>query len=139
MPTEQDFRDLIIACGGAYRTELGEVQAAECTPAPLPSANPGKGIYWVSAEQTYISDYTGVAGVLFCDGSSKLFFPAAGFGTNTTHELRETRYWSSTLHQPLSTASGNARCLRFVDTNDGKVKTDYNIRAYGEPIRPVSD
>ena len=138
MPTYNDFMDLILACGGAYKTELGEVQGAECTTTPLPSANPGKGIYWVSAEQTYISDYTGVAGVLFCDGTSKLFFPAGGFGWDVNRNTSENRYWSSTLHSAKHNMTGNAKCLRF-DTNDTKVHTDYNIRAYGEPIRPVSD
>lgn len=138
MPTYNDFMDLILACGGAYRTEPGNVQGAECTTTPLPSANPGKGIYWVSAEQTYISDYTGVAGVLFCDGTSKLFFPAGGFGWDINRNTSENRYWSSTLHSAVPGTTGNAKCLRF-DTNGTKVHTDFNIRAYGEPIRPVSD
>ena len=138
MPTYNDFMDLILACGGAYKTELGNVQGAECTTTPLPSANPGKGIYWVSALQTYISDYTGVAGVLFCDGTSKLFFPAGGFGWDVNRNTSENRYWSSTLHSATPGMTGNAKCLRF-DTNGTKVHTDYNIRAYGEPIRPVSD
>ena len=138
MPTYNDFMDLILACGGAYKTELGNVLGAECTTTPLPSANPGKGIYWVSAEQTYISDYTGVAGVLFCDGTSKLFFPAGGFGWDRNRNTSENRYWSSTLHSATPGMTGNAKCLRF-DTNGTIVHTDYNIRAYGEPIRPVSD
>lgn len=64
---------------GTVESGTGDTTA----PTALHSANPGKGIYWVSADQTYISDYIGVAGVLFCDGISKLFFPAAGYGEGT--------------------------------------------------------
>ena len=142
MPTEKDFMDLILACGGTERTELGVVLAAECTPTELPSANPGKGIYWVSAEQTFISDYHGVEGVLFCDGSSKLFFPYGGHGWNINKSNDFSVYWSSTLYQPLSGASGNAVSLRITkatETTETKIDTHFNIRAFGEPIRPVSD
>ena len=128
MPTRDDFKALINACGGTGGT---------CTPTPLPSANPGKGIYWVSAEQTYISDYTGVAGVLFCDGTSKLFFPAASFGdVNNLNAYANGFYWSSSLQ-----SGSNAYCMRLgnLPYSPYPVKTDFTIRMRGYPIRPVSD
>ena len=68
IPTSQEFKDLYDACGGDDKFDE--------------MANPGKdtqvgqGTYWCD-------NYDNVAGVLFCDGTNKLFFPAAGFGYNT--------------------------------------------------------
>ena len=129
MPTRDDFIALINACGGAGGT---------CSPTPLASATPGQGIYWVSAEQTYIEDYTGVAGFLFCDGTSKLFFPAAGFGNGSALSNdagKNGYYWSSSLY-PSTTAFGNAYCMSL---SYYTAKTDFTIRMRGYPIRPVSE
>lgn len=128
MPTRDDFKALIDACGGAGGT---------CSPTPLASATPGQGIYWVSEVQTYIEDYTGVAGFLFCDGTSKLFFPAAGFGDGSalSNAGNNGYYWSSSLY-PSTIAWGNAYCMSL---SSSTAKTDFTIRRRGYPIRPVSD
>ena len=129
MPTRDDFKALIDACGGAGGT---------CSPTPLASATPGQGIYWVSEVQTYIEDYTGVAGFLFCDGTSKLFFPAAGFGNGSalSRDAGENGwYWSSSLY-PSTTAWGNAYCMSL---RYSTATTTFTIRMRGYPIRPVSD
>ena len=137
MPTRDDFNSLIVACGGtpSYNPSLGETEVSPYTPTKLPSANPGIGIYWVSAEQTYIADYTGVAGFLFCDGTSKLFFPAAGYGSDKAQMSEGTSgwYWSSSLN---SGGPGNAYCMSL---SYWTATTTFTIRSRGYPIRPVSD
>ena len=123
MPTQADFQTLYQACGGTGPTALS-------------SANPGKGIYWVSNTQTYISDYNGVAGILFCDGASKLFFVAAGYGTdaNFTGGGTDGRYWSGTVY---STTPSCAYRLGFQFSN--VCPANVNERNQGYPVRPVSD
>ena len=127
MPTQAEFQKLYEACGGTGNS---------CNPPALPSANPGKGIYWVSNSQTYISDYNGVTGILFCDGVNKLFFVVAGYGVdgNLNDEGFSGRYWSGSVY---SNPPYNAYYMSFVSNN---VKTDdANGRKQGFPVRPVSD
>ena len=127
MPTQADFQKLYEACGGTGAS-IGLVA--------LPSANPGKGIYWVSNTQTYISDYNGVAGILFCDGTSKLFFVAAGYGVgdNFNDEGSSGRYWSGAVS---SNPPCNAYYMAFISSN--VYPENANSRNQGFPIRPVHD
>ncbi len=127
MPTEADFQALYEDCGGT---------GASIGPVALSSADPGKGIYWVSNSQTYISDYNGVAGILFCNGTSKLFFAAAGYGDNTNFAGggTEGRYWSGTV---LSNPPSYAYRLGFQNGNVSPQNA--NGRNQGFPVRPVSD
>ena len=82
MPTSQEFIDLYDACGGSY----------DKTTNPGKDTSVGKGIYLCTS-------YDGVAGLLFCDGTNKLFFPAAGSGYETSLYYEDSRgyYWSSSL------------------------------------------
>ncbi|MBQ0096868.1 MAG: hypothetical protein KBS53_04375 [Bacteroidales bacterium] len=127
IPTQADFQTLYKACGGTGES-IG--------PTVLSSANPGKGIYWVSAGQTYISEYNGVAGILFCDGTSKLFFVAAGYGDNTNYSGAgsEGRYWSGNV---FSTNPQNAYRLGFQNGNVSPQNANYRYQGY--PVRPVHD
>ena len=126
MPTSAEFQALYEACGGTT------------TPTALSSATPGQGIYWLSADQTFISAYSGVAGVLFCDGTNKLFFPAAGLGDRTffSDSGSNGRYWSSTIY------SDNKEYAYYLNFKGNEFNPQYAInglRSYGYSVRPVSD
>ena len=128
IPTQEDFKKLYLACGG---TGTG------IAPAKLTSATPGQGIYWVEKTQDYISDYTGTAGLLFCDGENMLFFAAAGYGNEAKliDEGFSGRYWLSTVC--LNPPSKAYRLGFYASTN---VSIEYpQERNQGFPIRPVSD
>ena len=91
MPSSAEFQALYEVCGG---------EGTQTIPSTLSSSDPGKGIYWLNSNQAYISDYTGVAGLLFVDESkTQLFFPVTGYGANYTYLRGEStgRYWSSNL------------------------------------------
>ena len=128
MPTQADFQALYEACGGTG-TEKNSLVA-------LPSANPPQGIYRVTAGQTYISDYNGVAGILFCDGTNKLFFPAAGYGNgaNLNDAGSKGHYWSSSLD---TSDPAQAYYLYFTTTYVGPQRV--LNRCDGRSVRPVSD
>ena len=121
MPTSQEFKDLADACGGSSSYNTSKK--------PGKDTNVDKGIYWCT-------NYDGVAGCLFCDGTNKLFFSAAGYGNGTDliNAGSHGRYWSSSL----STGdTGNAYYLYF---NSGNVNPQSNFSRYlGFSVRPVSD
>ena len=126
MPTSQEFKDLADACGGSdsYDSETYE-SPATCGEATTFS----QGIYWCDS-------YDGVAGCLFCDGTNKLFFPAAGdgFGTDLSDAGSSGYYWSSSLN------TGNTDAA-FSLSFDSIVLNplDNYTRYYGFSVRPVSD
>ena len=117
MPTSQEFEDLADACGGSsnYNTSKN----------PGKDTNVGEGIYWCT-------NYDGVAGCLFCDGTNKLFFPAAGnsYGTSRTN-VGKGYYWSSTW-----SSADSAYRLYFYSGSFGQAGSG---RYYGMSVRPVSD
>ena len=87
MPTTEDFNDLIMDCWDGEVPSSGNFKMP-----PLNSDDPGKGIYYLSAEQTYLSAYQGVAGVLFVNGEKhKLFFPLTGHTNTDTSGNTEIR------------------------------------------------
>ena len=128
MPTVDDFTALANACKeGGYTSGSFE---------PNTSVNPSgagasvsKGIYWCTS-------YDGVAGLLFCDGTNRLFFPAAGYGDITS--LLDAgiggHYWPSSLG---TTYMDDAYSLGFAG---GSVypRGDY-YRCRGLSVRPVLD
>ena len=127
MPKSAEFTTLYNACGGTgtylLLTALG-------------SADPGKGIYWVSAEQSYIKEYTGVAGLLFCDDNgNKLFIPAAGSGSDDSlGNVGSGLYLSSSLY------SSNPSYACFLNFISVMVKPQVgDSRKFGRPVRPLSD
>ena len=99
MPTKDDFVALRNACTGGS----GEDGS---TPTTLSAAVSTGGVYWLSADQTYESAYTGVAGLLFVDNSDtskRVFFPAAGLVDGTSFDTGGSRgyYWSSSLYTSI--------------------------------------
>ena len=129
-PTMDDFTALTADCIKDY------------TPAPLfinIEANPSgesatviKGVYWCTS-------YDGVAGVLFCNGRERLFFPAAGTGAGTSPEAGEkAAYWTN---EPYFNGSGCCLSLFFGTSYSLKVIQIPNVSSrfnYGT-IRPVKD
>lgn len=119
MPTSADFAALYAACG-EKKTTFGTKETTE------------KGIYWCP-------NYGGVAGILFCDGTNKLFFPAAGQARTETFSYGNTGgyYWSSSL----SSSATSANALNFswnTQTSVFTVNTSQTIlRYFGLSIRPV--
>ena len=126
MPTSQEFKDLADACGGSSDYDVDTYKSPKtCGEATTFS----KGIYWCDS-------YDGVAGCLFCDGTNKLFFPAAGSGDGTglSGAGDSGFYWSSSLGSDGTDAAYGL----FFDSNDVYPQNDY-YRYYGFPVRPVSD
>ena len=125
MPTSQEFKDLADACGGSSTYDEDTYKSpATCGEATTFS----KGIYWCE-------NYDGVAGCLFCDGTNKLFFPAAGYGSYTWLYIAGSRgyYWSSSRYS----SPNLAYYLYFFS---GNVNPQTNDTRYGGfSVRPVSD
>lgn len=122
-PTIDDFKSLINACGGTNGT---------ATPNPLNSSDPEKGVYWLAADQDYLAEYKGVAGVLFVDGNkTKLFFPTTGYGKGTSlTNGTEGRYWTRDY-------DSGGLCCRLT-SQAVKCANAYKLNNYyGAPIRPV--
>ena len=118
MPSKDDFLALYAACGGT---------GGSITPTSGGSTETtAKGIYWCT-------NYNGVAGILFCDGTNKLFFPAAGYVTNTylNNGGGDGLYYSSSVDngQPFRIFFSSA-VLRLENAPN---------RYTGVSIRPVSD
>ncbi len=130
-PTKQDYLDLYAACGGT---------GDRMTISKINNSNPTGGIYAIPVDQTFLSEYTGVAGILFVDKTDtykRVFFPATGYVFGTTHNdggSNNSLYWTSTL----STSSPNfAYCLQFGSLNAyPSISKGYY---YGHVVRPVAD
>ena len=124
MPTSAEFKALYGAClNDSYDTSTNPSGA---------SASVGKGVYWCTS-------YDGVAGCLFCDGTNKLFFPAAGCGSGTSLTKAGSRsyYWSSSLDTYTTISTEYACSLIF---NGDYVDPQYTNRRYiGFSVRPVKD
>lgn len=123
MPSKEDFLSLAEACFA------GDNVPYQITPTPGGSiSTTAKGIYWCD-------DYDGVAGVLFCDGTSKVFFPATGRGfENCVNDVGiDGKYWSS------SQGDARAYILRFSESSVFPLSTDYYGHYEGFPVRPVYD
>ena len=119
MPTSAEFQALYDAClNDRYDTETNPSGA---------SASVGKGVYWCTS-------YDGVAGCLFCNGTNKLFFPAAGAGDGTDLNLAGSGgfYWSSSLY---TDDTDNAYDLDF--DSDAVLPQSHNPRCRGFSVRPV--
>ena len=120
MPTSAEFQALYDAClDGSYKKTTKPSGA---------SASVGKGVYWCPS-------YDGVAGCLFCDGSNKLFFPAAGYGDGTglTSPGVCGYYRSSSLYTDYPYS---AYCLYF---DDIFAEALGDIRYGGMSVRALSE
>ena len=121
MPTSAEFKALYDAClNGSYDKTTNPSGA---------SASVGKGVYWCTS-------YDGVAGCLFCDGTNKLFFPAAGDSEGAYLYFAGSNglYWSSSLDTGYT---DSAYYLNF--TSSDVYPQGKGSRYLGFPVRPVSD
>ena len=119
MPTSQEFKDLYDAC---YDRTKYTPQTGGST------STTAKGIYWCRS-------YDGVAGLLFCDGTNKLFFPAAGFGKGSSSITSAGScgcYWSSSFF-----SSSYAYYSSLASDNVNPQSKTYRYNGYS--VRPVSD
>ncbi len=123
MPTKQEFSDLADACGGkgSYdkTTDPGKDTPVE------------KGIYWCT-------NYGGVAGVLFCDGTNKLFFPAAGCGQDT--QLCDVGTYCYNWAKDCNNSNPYASLAYDLCFAKGVFEpgTSASYRSKGYPVRPVA-
>lgn len=121
-PTRAEYRALYAACGGTGSSITSTL--------PIGTASTTeKGIYWCN-------DYNGIKGLLFCDGTNKVFFPAAGFASNKVFGWGGSNgyYCSSSLY------SWNADYAYFMFFKSSEVDpSDYISRYRGVTVRPVSN
>ena len=118
MPTSAEFQALYDACGGTGTpTAGGSTSTTE------------KGVYWCD-------NYDGVKGLLFCDGTNKLFFPAAGLGNGKSLSNAGSLgyYWSSSIY----TVYTDSAC-RLSFGNDNVNLQGGSPRYDGFSVRPVKD
>lgn len=117
MPTSQEFKDLYDACGGTSRPKTGGS-----------TSTTEKGVYWCTS-------YNGVAGLLFCDGTNRVFFPAAGYGDGTTLTYAGSfgTYWSSSI------GTGYVESAYRLGFNSSNVYHSVYNRHNGFSVRPVSN
>lgn len=135
MPTSDDFTALYKACGGTYPVFM------MCSPTVLNTATPGKGIYWLASDQTYISEYSGVIGILFVDESgNKLFFPLTGQAQDTfpNYATSTGKYWTSSYKETYSQRAAIVLSFGSSSTQINAYTSDQNLYL-GYSIRPISD
>ena len=118
MPTSAEFKALYDACGGSYDKATN----------PGKDTSVGKGVYWCT-------NYDGVKGCLFCDGTNKLFFPAAGYGNGTSLKGAGTGYyWSSSCN-----TSNTSYAYNLVFNSSVGTPKDNSSRCGGYSVRPVKE
>ena len=121
MPTQAEFASLYSACGGSDSSYTGTITTA----ISLTGTVQPKGVYWCT-------DADGVVGALFSDGTSQIFFPAAGtVFKNSFADGSEGAYWASTLTGNTSIA------YRLLLRSANVYPASSNNRCYGRSIRPV--
>lgn len=129
-PTHEEYMALTKACTGSESNQ---------SISSLSSPTPSGGVYWLSSTQSYLSEYTGISGILFVDKddtSKKVFFPAAGYVNNTSFE-RGGSYgysWSSLL---ITSSTNYASSLYFSSSYVSPSLSGF--RCVGRTVRPVSD
>lgn len=135
MPSESEFKQLVFACN-KYGSGLYP------DPVALNTSNPKGGIYWLSSSQTYLKEYTGIAGTLYVDAqdtSRRLFFPAAGHIYSKEYQGGGTNgdYWTSDLWNYNNWKEDKyAMRLRFDAENEIAGNKE---RYYGCTVRPVAN
>ena len=115
-----EFNSLYTACGSAVSSTAWD------------ATTHAKGIYWVT-------DYDGISnlkGMVFCDGTNYVFFPAAGFCSSLYFECGSTNayYWSSSLY---TRSTEQAYYLRFNSNPSVYYGADFAGRYQGYSVRPV--
>ena len=133
MPTTEDFNDLIMDCWDGDVPSNGNFKMP-----PLDSNDPGKGIYYLSAEQTYLPTYQGVAGVLFVNGEKhKLFFPLTGLTrsvsgqTSITH-IGESGWYLTKCYEKVDDEKWRISFLNL-DGSQSSASGDREVILYNGP------
>lgn len=131
MPTLEEFRSLINACGGA---------SDNFKPKTVPENGliTEGGIYWVPATTTIDGFPYNVAGVLFVateDTHQRIFFPAAGNIQYTTRLSAGTlcSYWTSTCY-----STDISKAYTFYINAEKITRNSILSRCNGFTVRPVS-
>lgn len=124
LPTVEDFTALANACreGGYTSGSFYPVHSGTSTTTE-------KGVYWCA-------NYDGVAGMLFCDGTKKLFFPVVGYGYNTSLSDADvsSSYWTGNVY------NGNTEYAYNLHLNfNGVYPQSFCFRCTGRFVRPVKD
>lgn len=138
MPTIADFIALYNACGGDYNN------SSSMTPTTLSGQVKKGGIYWLSADQTYESAYTGVSGILFVSKSDifyRVFFPVAGYTYySSNNTILKGVGITGSYYSSLLTATNNqlARRILLHNSNNGVNINSYSNRYEACSIRPVA-
>ena len=128
-PTKEDYDTLVKACTGSTSSQPLSY---------LSTDSPTGGIYLISASQTYLSEYTGIAGILFVDmedTSKRVFFPSAGYCYDSNFYSGGTTgfYWTSSRYSSIDYAH-----TMHYNSEDGVNSNFYRPRYIGFPIRPIS-
>lgn len=128
MPTEEDFTALANACNAVGYTSGNISLTTKTTFAGVTA----KGVYWI----TNYNSVDKIKGLVFCDGTNKLFFPAAGYGNGASLSGPGdgSSYWSSTLY-----SSSPHGAYRLFFSSSLVFPQGITTRFYGFPVRPVSD
>lgn len=133
MPTVEEFRSLINACGGA---------SDNFKPKTVPDDGliTVGGIYWVPATITIDGFPYNVAGVLFVateDTHQRVFFPAAGNIQNTDRSSAGTlcSYWTSTRNKTADLTTA----YTFYINEKEIIRNSILSRCKGFTVRPVSN
>ena len=130
-PTNTEFKALAKACSG---NDLNKI-----TPSSLTTSEPDGGIYWLASDQDYLTEYNGVAGVLFVDrtdSSLRIFFPAEGYCSSAGffNGGSSGSYWSSSIF------SSNTDYACTIRSESASVYPSFfNERRLGFNVRPVKD
>lgn len=101
-PTAEEYHALVKACGYVD---------SQITLTPLVAKVTKGGIYYLTVNQWWEPEYTGVAGVLFVDESDiskRLFFPASGgfVGKDLLYNSRCAVYWTGSCSKTWDSMSG---------------------------------
>lgn len=120
-----DFTTLANAC------ESGGYSSGEFQPTVIAAEPASQGVYYYNV--------TGGEGVYFVDGSgNKLFFPAAGYGKDTTVRWSTNGYyWSSTWGITWGIAESADWAYYFFFASDVVKPQDNHLRYIGRTVRPI--
>lgn len=130
MPNKDDFTALANACKvGGYSSGIFSPTGTKESFAEVTT----KGVYWIN----HYNSGDNKTGLVFCDGTNMLFFPAAGEaeGAFRYYVGSYGYYWSSTYNNAEVAYNLSFYCNHYI-----YVRPQFDdLRWYGFSVRPVSD